>query len=225
MTVVAVLVTVLVCLGINALTVWWMKRRQAERTCIPKNRPFTEIRFPCGLFLCQNHSWARLADSGELRVGADELIAQALGGADRVELPAVGTEIRRGDPLATIWRLGRRIVVRAPSSGTVVSVNDAVRQNPESFGLDPYGLGWLVTLWPVEHTETLKHLRVGERATAWLQREVQRFSELLARNTAPERMGAVLADGAQPVVGSALSLDDEGWEEFQNEFFRTPDLN
>jgi glycine cleavage system H protein len=225
MAVVFVIATVLLCLAVNMVTVWWMKRRAAEQMGLAGQRPFLDVRFPCGLFLCQNHSWVRLTDSGELRIGADELITQALGGADRIELPAVGSEVRRGDPLATVWRLGRKIVLRTPSSGTVVGINDSLRKRAQGFGMDPYGIDWLVTLWPVEHTETLKHLRVGERATRWLEREIKRLTELLAAHTAPSSLDAVLADGAHPVVGSLLSLDDEGWLEFQEEFFATPELS
>lgn len=224
MAAILVVLTALIFIGINILTVRWARRRALETVEPATPRPFTEVHFPCGLFLCRNHAWARLADSGELKVGADELIAQALGGADRIELPRPGTSLRRGDPLATVWRLGKKLTIPSPASGTVVHTNEALKENPSAFGLDPYGLGWLVTLWPVEHTETLKELRVGERASKWLEREVARFTEFLSHHTAPPLLREVLPDGAHPIVGSALALGDAAWEEFQREFLSTPEL-
>ncbi len=224
MTAILVALTALFFIGINILSIRWAKRRAMEDLAPAAPHPFAEVHFPCGLFLCRNHAWARLADSGELKVGADELITQALGGADRIELPKPGTSVRRGDPLATVWRLGKRLTIPSPASGTVVHTNEALRENPSAFGLDPYGLGWLVTLWPVEHMETLKELKVGERASKWLEREVARFTEFLSHHTAPPLLQDVLPDGAHPIVGSALTLGDGAWKEFQREFLTTPEL-
>ncbi len=195
-----------------------IRKRRGEQPETASVRPFSDIHVPRGLFLGEGHSWARLTDSGELRVGLDELIAQAVGGADRVELPAVGTRLEKGDPLVTVHRLGRRLVAPTPVSGTVVSTNETVRHVPSALEADPYGAGWLAMVWPDEHTEALRSLRVGERAVQWLKRELERFTEFVSQHTSPELVGATLPDGARPVIGAALALDDEGWSEFQDEF-------
>ncbi len=191
------------------------EKEEAPRAVL---RPFDEIHLPRGLFVADNHAWVRLAESGEFRVGADEFLAEALGGADRVELPEVGTEVRRGDPLAKVWRHGRVLVLPAPVDGTVMQVNAQVAEHPEELAEDPYGNGWLAAVLPVEPTEALKDLRLGERARQWLSREVQRFVEFLARRSSPQLVGATIPDGARPVVGAALALDDDGWKEFRREF-------
>ena len=195
-----------------------LKRRRGEVPEPTPVRAFPAIHLPQGLFLGDGHTWARLTESGELRVGADEFIAEAIGGADRVELPPVGAEVKKGQPLARIERLGRRLVVPAPVDGTVVATNETVDRVPSALEADPYGSGWLATIWPVEHAEALSGLRVGQRAVKWLEREIQRFTEFLAQRTSPELVGATLPDGARPVVGAALVLDDEAWDEFQREF-------
>ncbi len=195
-----------------------LKRRRGEAPEPSPVRAFAQVHIPQGLFLSDGHSWARLTESGELRVGADEFLAEALGGADRVELPSVGAQVKKGEPLATIQRLGRTLVVPAPVDGTVVATNETVDRHPAAIEADPYGSGWLASVWPVEHAEALQGLRVGQRAVKWLDREIQRFTEFLARHTSPELLGATLPDGARPVVGSALVLDDEAWDEFQKEF-------
>lgn len=181
-------------------------------------RGFASLRLPRGLFLGAGHTWSRLLGSGEFEVGIDELLSQAIDGADRVELPEPGTELRKGQPLATIWRMSRKLVVPAPVSGTVVTCNKTADHAPAALSADTYGAGWLVKMWPVDHKEAVKSLRVGEEAFQWLGREVQRFTEFLAMRSAPKLVGATLADGARPVVGAALSLDEEAWAEFEKEF-------
>jgi len=217
MAAIIVLVSLFFFLSIEAIGLA-LKRRRNEAPEPSPVRAFPAVHLPQGLFLGEGHSWARLTETGELRVGADEFLAEALGGADRIELPSVGSRVRRGEPLATITRLGRTLVVPAPVDGTVVATNDTVDRVPAAIEADPYGSGWLASVWPVEHAEALQELRVGQRAVKWLEREIQRFTEFLARRTSPELVGATLPDGARPVIGAALALDDEAWTEFQREF-------
>jgi len=217
MAVVIVLVSVFFFLSIEAIGLAIRKRRGEAAETAPV-RAFPEIHVPKGLFLGDGHSWARLTESGELRIGLDELIAEAIGGADSVELPRTGTRVRKGEPLATITRLGRTFVVPSPVDGTVVATNETVEHSPSALEADPYGSGWLATVWPVDHTEALRSLRVGEKAARWLERELERFTAFVAHHTSPELVGATLPDGARPVVGAALTLDDEGWQRFQEEF-------
>ncbi len=219
MTVVLVILTIVVFIAVEAVRLR-LAKRSAPALQPQVSHPFADVHFPCGLFVGEGHSWARLTESGELKLGADELIAQAIGGADRIELPEIGTEVQRGQPLATIWRLGRKLEVTSPVDGTVVAANDTVKKTPGAFGADPYGIGWLAMVWPVEHTEALKQLRVGEKASKWLQHEIQRFTEFLARRTSPNMIGAVLPDGSHPLIGSALALNESAWQEFRGSSHR-----
>lgn len=218
MAAVLVILTIVAFVAVDAMHLW-LRRRGAE--VVSEAAPvkaFGGVRVPRGLFLDDAHSWARLTESGELSVGVDEFLTQALGGADRVELPEPGVKVEKGERLATVWRGGRKLEVVAPVSGRVVAANPGLEFHPEALEADPYGSGWLARVWPVDHTEALKGLRVGERAAKWLEREVQRFAEFLSRATSPELVGAMLPDGAHPVVGAAMHLDDEGWKAFAKEF-------
>ena len=221
MAAVLVILTIVAFVAVDAMHLW-LRRRSAE--AVSETTPvkaFAGVRVPRGLFLDDAHSWARLTESGELNVGIDEFLTQALGGADRVDLPEPGTKVEKGDTLATVWRQGRKLEVAAPVSGRVVAANEAVEYHPETLEADPYGSGWLARVWPVDHTEALKGLRVGERAAKWLEREIQRFAEFLSQKTSPELVGAMLPDGAHPVVGAAMNLDDEAWKAFEDQFARS----
>ncbi len=216
MTAVLVIVSVVALVALDALLLW-LRGRKAEPVDAPI-RPFAPVRVPRGLFLGPGHTWARLTESGELRLGADELLAQAVGGSDRVELRATGDEVEAGDVVATVWRLGRRLDLRSPVGGTVTAGNPSLRQSPGLVSADPYGSGWLVSVWPVEHAEALRSLKVGDAARRWLEREVQRLAEFLGAATRPAVLGEVVADGASPAIGAALSLGEEEWREFGRRF-------
>ena len=219
MTAILVILMVVAIFAIDAIKLS-IKRRRGE-VAVPEAVPsFSAVKFPKGLFLGENHSWARLTELGELKIGMDELLTQALGFVDEVEVVPAGTRVRKGDRLATIHRLGHKIEVTSPVDGTVVAINDNAVNEPYGVHQDPYGRGWLATVWPTEHTEALRDLKVGERAAAWLNHEVQRFTDFLVARTSPEMVGALAADGAHPLVGAACSLDENGWKEFEQEFAR-----
>ncbi len=217
MTAILVILMVVAIFAIDALKLY-IKRRRGEVEAPAAVPAFSAIRFPKGLFLGENHSWARLTELGELKVGMDELLSQALGFVDEVEIVPAGTQVRKGEHLATVTRLGHKIDVTSPVDGTVVAVNDNAINEPYGVHQDPYGRGWLAKVWPTEHTEALRDLKVGERASSWLGHEVQRFTDFLTERTNPEMVGAVAADGAHPLVGAACSLDEEGWKAFEKEF-------
>jgi glycine cleavage system H lipoate-binding protein len=218
MTALLVIAFVAILVSIDLGRLWLRRRREAAVRGGAPVRPFAPLMLPRGLFLDHSHTWVRLVESGEMRLGVDELLAQVTDGADRLELPAPGVTVRRGEPIATIWRRGRRLPVPSPVSGTVVTSNHGLLQYPRDLAEDPYGAGWLTLLWPTEHREALKPLQVGEAARKFMNRELERLKEFLS-----VRQGLALADGAQPVVGAALHLDDKGWEEFGREFAQVRD--
>ncbi len=216
MTVIIVLISIFLFVSIEAIGLV-LRRRRGEAPG-EHARAFAPVHAPKGLFFSPGHTWAFLTPTGELRLGVDELLAQALGGADRVELPKPGTTLRRGEPMAKIFRLSRTLTVPAPVDATVVAVNDSLQHGSVPLDADPYGAFWFVTAVPVEHTEALASLKVGDRAVQWLKREMQRFTEFLAARLTPQTLGVALPDGARPVMGAALTLDEEAFQKFQQEF-------
>lgn len=218
MTAVLVIATIVLFITIDIVKVRMAHKKEVG--ALAPVQAFSDVRLPQGLFLGKQHSWARLTSLGELKVGMDELLTQAIGSIDRVELPEVGGRVVKGETLATVYHNGRQLDVASPVDGTVVVSNQSLDRDPASIAEDPYGNGWLATVWPTEHGEALKSLRVGSRAVNWMRQETQRLCDFLSVETAPNAVGAALADGAHPMVGAALSLDDKGWTEFQKEFSR-----
>jgi len=59
------------------------------------------------------------------------------------DLPKVGAVLVAGEPFMVIESVKTASDVHAPVAGTVVEVNEALRDSPESLNTDPYGT-WLV---------------------------------------------------------------------------------
>ena len=88
------------------------------------------------------HEWADLQSDGLVWVGISDHAQIALGDVVFLETPAVGTVVEQGKACAVIESVKAASDIHAPVSGTVVAVNAAAVDAPESINQDPYGT-WL----------------------------------------------------------------------------------
>jgi glycine cleavage system H protein len=150
-----------------------------------------------------NHSWAQIYDV--VVVGVDDVLQAALGPIDDVELPAVGTSVRRGDPLFVLRHDDRRIEVAAPISGTVLACNSKIRQQPSLINEHPFHEGWIVRLQSDVPSEERKTLLSGRRARKWFRCEVD---QLLDSLVTPRLEGNEV-----PAERIHCCIDDQAWNE------------
>ncbi len=197
----------------------WVPGATAERLARPRSFPW-EI--PEGVYLSEGHAWFRPDPSGEVRAGADALLAHALGMLDHVTLPRVGDTVRRGEPLFYLVHEGRTLTVSSSVTGKVFAVNDALREQPELVAREPYGDGWVCKVVPTYLDDGSGRMRFGEKAAFWLECELDRFSEFIGANIPADlALGATSLDGGLPALGSLTQLSDEAWNAFEAGFLRT----
>ena len=183
-----------------------------------------EIPLPGGLFLDEGHTWAALEPSGRVRVGLDDLVRAAIGKADRVELPEPGKEIRKGEPLFTLVRNGRRAVLSAPMDGVVRAVNEELAESPAAVEHDPYRKGWICALSPANLGSALSRFRIATDAKEWLKNERDRFDNFVAEQAWKSAVpGTAMADGGKPADGILDYLHDDAWKVFGREFLKNPE--
>lgn len=60
----------------------------------------------------------------------------------------MGADVERGEPVGVVESPGAVFEVIAPLAGTVVAVNRAAEDSPETITADPFGAGWLFTVRP-----------------------------------------------------------------------------
>jgi len=135
---------------------------------------------PGGGFVSPGHAWARIDPAGQLWVGMDDFARKALKSVERVELPAVGARVKRGDPLFTLRRNGEEAHLRSPISGEVTRVNEALRRDSHLVMLSPYDRGWVCLVRPSDLAADLPALRIGRPVVSWYQAEVERLRKELA---------------------------------------------
>lgn len=88
------------------------------------------------------HEWLTL-DGDVATVGITEHASTQLGDLVFVELPKIGTTLKKGAGAAVVESVKVASDVFAPLDGEVVEVNDAVVADPALVNGDPLGKGWL----------------------------------------------------------------------------------
>lgn len=101
--------------------------------------------YPADLRYAPNHEWARV-EGARVRMGISDYAQDALGDVVYVELPAVGTEVSKGDAFAEVESTKSVSDVYAIVSGTVVEANTTLDDTPELVNTDAYGDGWFVVI-------------------------------------------------------------------------------
>lgn len=159
-----------------------------------------DFRIQRHFFYAPSHVWAAVENDGRVRLGLDDFAQQLLGPVFRVVLPKPGSDVKRGDPLASFTNQIGAFQVESPLEGTVLWSNHQLLNRPGLVNRAPHSLGSLMVLEPTELSVALRNLKFGEKAQDWLAGESERLSaSLLALIEArrPE-VGETLQDGGTP---------------------------
>lgn len=97
---------------------------------------------PDELRYSSDHEWVSVVGT-RARVGITDYAQDALGDVVYVQVPTVGASVAAGDSFGEVESTKSVSDIYAPVSGTVVAINDALGDAPETINRDPYGAGWL----------------------------------------------------------------------------------
>jgi glycine cleavage system H protein len=100
----------------------------------------------------EDHEWIRTED-GIAVVGISSYAQEQLGEIVFVELPEVGTELEQGQECAVIESVKAAGELKAPVSGTVTEVNEALADEPERVNSDAMGDGWFLRMAVADASE------------------------------------------------------------------------
>jgi glycine cleavage system H protein len=87
------------------------------------------------------HEWVQ-SDADPVTVGITHHAQDALGDVVFVELPEVGKQFKAGDVAGVVESVKAAADVYMPLSGTIVEVNENLRNDPALANSDPLGAGW-----------------------------------------------------------------------------------
>lgn len=108
---------------------------------------------PAELRYASTHEWARLEEDGTVTVGITDHAQDALGDVVFVELPELEVEVQAGTEAGVVESVKAASDIYAPVSGTIIAVNSALEDAPETVNADPYGDGWFFRLRPTDTAE------------------------------------------------------------------------
>jgi glycine cleavage system H protein len=131
--------------------------------------------FPPDLYYDRaTHIWVR-NDGDVVTAGLDALSLESLGDMAYISLQAVGSRVRRGEPVGTLEAAKMVGDLIAPVSGTIASRNEEVLRDPTHVNRDPYGAGWLLQLTPSDWARESTELVHGDGLMAWVEAEMERY--------------------------------------------------
>ncbi len=107
---------------------------------------------PAELRYAASHEWARLEQDGSVTVGITDHAQEALGDVVFVELPEVGKALAAGEQAGVVESVKAASDIYAPVAGTVIAVNEALADAPESINGAPYG-AWFFKLQPASASD------------------------------------------------------------------------
>lgn len=103
---------------------------------------------PPELKYTESHEWLRPEPDGSYTIGITEHAQDELGELVYVELPEVGRKLVKEEACCVVESTKAASDVYAPLAGEVLSVNDALREAPQTVNDKPFGDGWLFRLKP-----------------------------------------------------------------------------
>jgi len=157
------------------------------------------ITVPGGVFISDQHVWASIEGTGNVRVGLDEFANKTLGVASDMELPLEGQTVKRGEILFGLIRGNRKLFFASPVSGKVTRLNSELPGNLDLAQVSSFDKGWICQIKPDKLTSDLAHLRVGADAIDW-------YSERIAAMHSGKSIGDETAD----------ELADRTWDLFKD---------
>lgn len=223
------MVALLVLLTVLAfLTVDYFVQRRRAATRLSADQPLAppmpvlvdpQFRTPSGVYFDRGHTWAYLEESGDVRLGANDLVRAIVGRVDRIDAAPVGKKVKKGDVVIELVHGDRHLALRSPIDGRVEALNMDALSSDGSFTDS-----WVCRLEPDDTSTVPELMLLGERAKEWLGREVRRLKVFLA-TIAPDHpvLATTMADGGLPYGGLVDHLGDDDWHKLQEAFFRATD--
>lgn len=169
------------------------------------------------------HLWLDRLDSGLYRIGLDELIPQFMGAPDRIHLVENGELVKSGETLAIFTKGCNDIFLRAPSDMRISKANRSLIKAPDRINHDPYRRGWLYHVSLESNHFTPESLLTGQQAKIWMNEEIQRLKEFVARHLQTANVIPNTAhDGGLLIEGLIGQFDQTTISEFEQQFLRLP---
>jgi len=174
------------------------------------------------LFYHPGHTWVKVEKADEVRVGLDCFLKRIVGKVKVIVLPLPGSRCHRGENLCSLIQEEGILHIVFPVSGSILSVNERLRDEPDLIIKDPLGDGFLLTMKPKNLQRDQKYLFFGEAALSWYQEEWERFKTAVISELhhGQERVGMTMQDGGIKFRDIKTFVDPERYIQLVSTFLR-----
>jgi glycine cleavage system H protein len=158
----------------------------------------------------------------EVRIGLDYFLGRMIGKVKVIVLPLSGRRCLQGENLCSIIHEDGILHIISPVSGSILSVNQKLKDQPELITKDPLGKGFLLTLKPKNLQRDQNHLLFGETALSWYQKELERFKAAIISELSPDQqgLGMTMQDGEINLGDIEKLIDPERYIQLVSTFLR-----
>lgn len=103
------------------------------------------MKFPEDLKYTKDHEWIRV-EGNVGTIGVTDHAQSELGDIVYIDISDSVSGVDQGESFGTIEAVKTVADLYAPLSGTIIEINTALNDAPETVNTDPYGNGWLVRI-------------------------------------------------------------------------------
>lgn len=107
-----------------------------------------DLKYPADLKYAKSDEWVRI-DGDEATIGISDYAQDQLGEIVYLDLPwddAGQREVAAADRYGDVDSVKATSELYSPVAGTIIRVNDTLKDHPETVNSDPYGDGWMIVI-------------------------------------------------------------------------------
>lgn len=118
---------------------------------------------PKDLKYTKEHEWAKEEGDTAL-LGITDFAQHSLGDVVFVELPEVGTQLKKGEAFGSVESVKAASDIYSPLSGEVVEINSELEDHPELLNESPYEKGWIIKIRVSDTGESVELMNEAQYA-------------------------------------------------------------
>lgn len=127
--------------------------------------------FPEELKYTDQHEWTRI-ESDSATIGITDYAQQSLGDIVYVELPEIGTEVKKGEEFGVIESVKAASDTYSPLTGEVTEINEDLQEHPEYINQSPYDKGWIIKI-KIKDSSEINDLMNSHQYQEYIKSEIE----------------------------------------------------
>jgi|YelNatPaOPRAMG01_1025707.scaffolds.fasta_scaffold17529_3 glycine cleavage system H protein len=200
-------------------------RGKTPKEAQSKKLDFSDFKVPVSTFFYPGHTWVKILNNGEARIGFDDFVRKVIGEIDSIEFPKEGTVLKQGEKAFTVKTGNKTLTFLSPVDGKVTAINKLLLANPNEIVKSTYNSGWIMGVKPTNLSANLKMMKIAEDAVEWLKAEIRRFREFALgenlhyiKDELQYEVGRTSQDGGCLTEGMLSRMDEKAVKYFEEEF-------